>query len=140
MRQFFQALQHYEPARDLAPQVMKRIAEHQIAASYRRLVLSTLTLGSAAFGLIGYRWYTFFELRDYSSVIQNILQHASHISESITLGYWVQGFRMVRESLPMVETTLGLVAVATLGFLFWKLVGFMRAPMFSDFSRIDRQF
>lgn len=102
---------------------MKRIEDHQLAMAYRRLVITTLPLGITALSLVGYRWYTFFTARDYASVANNILSSVTHISQAITLNYWIDAFRTVRESLPMVEVTLFLVSIAWVSIFFRKFVG-----------------
>lgn len=122
MRNLFRKLPRYEPAHDLTSRVMKRIEDHQLAMAYRRLVITTLPLGVTALALIGYRWYTLFTARDYASVVSNIAAQITHISEALTLHYWVDAFRTIRESLPMVEATLFLVSIALVGIFFWKLI------------------
>lgn len=123
MRNLFRKLPRYEPVHDLTPRVMKRIEDHQLAMAYRQLVITTLPLGVVALGLIAYRWYTFLAARDYASVAGTIFAQVTHISEAMTLHYWVDSYRMIRESLPMVEATLFLVSTALVGIFFWKLIG-----------------
>jgi hypothetical protein len=101
---------------------MKRIEDHQLAMAYRRLVVTTLPLGIAAFGLIVYRWYTFFTARDYTSVANNIFAQITHLSQIMTFRYWVDSLRTIRESLPMVETTLFVVSILLVGIFLWKLI------------------
>lgn len=122
MRNLFRKLPLYEPAHDLTPRVMKRIEDHQVARAYKRLMITTLPLGIMVLGLIGYRWYTFFTARDYASVVNTIFVQVAHISEAMTFQYWVDSFRTIRESLPMVEVTLFLASIMLVGIFFWKLL------------------
>lgn len=120
MQELFLKLPRHELERDLTGRVMKRVRAHEATRALERLIFMTLPLGVVAFGLVGYRWYTFLESRDYSSVAGKILAHLGHLSNVFTLGYWLETVTLVRQSVPMVETMLLMVNVVIVAIFAWK--------------------
>lgn len=106
---------------------MRRVEEYQIARDYRRFVCTALPLGIAAFGLVGYRWYTF--LRAHSSAVSQIAEKFSDVSAWATLPHWISVLWTIRESLPMVEASLFAVNIAILVILALKFRGMWKSPL-----------